>query len=279
MITPDGTRIVYKGGARIDRTQLFVYALDQLEPKPLTDPVCRRVRSPRPTGTGSASSNRARARRGGQEGRDRRWARHSSLETRWPEPRRRLGRRRHDHCRVRRAGRPGLLRISPAGGEPAVLTRPEPRTWEKAIISSRTVLPGSRSVLFTITAFTGGIDAAQVACSMSPRARGGRVIRGASQAQYVSSGHLVYVAGGALWAIAFDPARASTRTGRVVVPQVVTLPTGVAEFDIAGDGTLVYVGEAARVDGAANAGLGRPRGSRKSDRRAAAAVRQRAAVA
>jgi WD40-like Beta Propeller Repeat len=45
-----------------------------------------------------------------------------------------------------------------------------------------------------------------------------------------------------IWAIAFDPARAQTRgTARVVVPQVVTLPTGVAEFDIADDGTLVYL--------------------------------------
>jgi serine/threonine-protein kinase len=68
------------------------------------------------------------------------------------------------------------------------------------------------------------------------------VLRRARQAHYVPSGHLVYVAGDALWAIGFDPARAQTRgTARVVVPQVVTLPTGVAEFDIADDGTLVYL--------------------------------------
>ena len=60
------------------------------------------------------------------------------------------------------------------------------------------------------------------------------VLQRASQAQYVLGGHLVYVAGGALWAIAFDPVRAQTLgSARVVVPQVVTLPTGVAEFDIA----------------------------------------------
>jgi eukaryotic-like serine/threonine-protein kinase len=35
-ISPDGTRVVYKGGARVDRTQLFAYALDQLAPQPLT---------------------------------------------------------------------------------------------------------------------------------------------------------------------------------------------------------------------------------------------------
>ena len=80
------------------------------------------------------------------------------------------------------------------------------------------------------------------ACSIWRPARGDRCCSGRSQAQYVSSGHLVYVAGGALWAIAFDPVRAQTLgAARVVVPQVVTLPTGVAEFDIADDGTLVYL--------------------------------------
>ena len=60
-------------------------------------------------------------------------------------------------------------------------------------------------------------------------------MRGGSQAQYVPSGHLVYVAAGTLRAVAFDldaPGRRSARRGPVV-PQVVTLPTGTAEFDIA----------------------------------------------
>jgi Tol biopolymer transport system component len=68
------------------------------------------------------------------------------------------------------------------------------------------------------------------------------LIPNASQAQYVSSGHLVYVAGEALWAVAFDLSRREpTGVARVVVPQVLMLPTGTAEFDVARDGTLVYV--------------------------------------
>ncbi len=52
----------------------------------------------------------------------------------------------------------------------------------------------------------------------------------------------MYVAGGALWAMPFDPARVETvGAAAVVVPQVVILPTGAAEFDIARDGTLAYV--------------------------------------
>ena len=100
--------------------------------------------------------------------------------------------------------------------------------------ASRSCSPSRRS--------TGGIDAAQVAVLDVASGTWKTLIRGASQAQYVPSGHLVYVAGGALWAVAFDLTRVETiGTAAVVVPQVVTLPTGVAEFDIARDGTLVYV--------------------------------------
>ena len=106
------------------------------------------------------------------------------------------------------------------------------------------------------------------------------VIRGGSQAQYVSSGHLVYVAGGALWAVAFDLRTAADRLAPLAwwCRRSSTLPTGVAEFDIARDGTLVYV--ARRHERcAAHAGVGRPPGARAADRRAAAALRQRAPVA
>ena len=56
------------------------------------------------------------------------------------------------------------------------------------------------------------------------------------------SGHLVYAAAGTLRAVAFDLDRLEAiGTPIPVLPQVVTLPTGTAEFDVARDGTLVYV--------------------------------------
>jgi hypothetical protein len=89
---------------------------------------------------------------------------------------------------------------------------------------------------------TGGIDAAQIAVLDVASGIWKTLIRGASQAQYVPSGHLVYVAGGALWAVRFELTDLQTHgTAAVVVPQIVTLPTGTAEFDIARTGTLVYV--------------------------------------
>ena len=59
--------------------------------------------------------------------------------------------------------------------------------------------------------------------------------------RYVSSGHLLYASGGALRAVAFDLSRLETRGASVeVVPDLVTSNWGLAIFDVAGDGTLVY---------------------------------------
>ena len=135
----------------------------------------------------------------------------------------------------------GLQRVSSAGGEPTVLTKPNRERGEGDHLWPQ-FLPGSQAVLFTITATTGGIDASQVAVLDLRTGTQKILMRGGSQAQYVPSGHLVYVAAGTLRAVAFDLERLETiGTAIPVVSQVVTLPTGTAEFDIARDGTLVYV--------------------------------------
>jgi serine/threonine-protein kinase len=68
------------------------------------------------------------------------------------------------------------------------------------------------------------------------------VVRGGSQAHYVASGHLVYAAGGALRAIAFDPLMLTTRGTPVpVVTDVVTNAAFYVDAVIADDGTLAYV--------------------------------------
>ncbi len=67
------------------------------------------------------------------------------------------------------------------------------------------MLPGGRAVLFTITAVTGGLDAAQVARpGPADRDAARSLVRGGSHAHYVPSGHLVYAAAGTLRAVAFD---------------------------------------------------------------------------
>ncbi len=135
----------------------------------------------------------------------------------------------------------GLQQVPASGGRPQVLTRPN-RTRGEADHLWPHYLPGARTVLFTITALNGGMEAAQVAALDVKTGTWKTVIRGASQAQYVASGHLVYLAGEALWAVPFDMARLEpTGAASVIVPRVLILPTNTAEFDVARDGTLVYV--------------------------------------
>jgi serine/threonine protein kinase/Tol biopolymer transport system component len=136
----------------------------------------------------------------------------------------------------------GLQRVAAGGGQPTTLTTPDRARGEDDHLWPQ-ILPGGQLVLFTITPAVGGVDASQVAVldlgrpTDAPKV----LLRGGSQAKYLPSGHLVYIAGGTLRAILFDLSR--LETVGVAVPlqsQVITLPTGTAEFDVSADGTLVY---------------------------------------
>ena len=149
----------------------------------------------------------------------------------------------------------GLQRIAASGGEPTVLTRPNRASGEADHLWPE-ILPGGQAVLFTITATTGGLDQAQIAVLDLRTGTQTILIRGGSDARYVSSGpgsptrgdrggdHLVYAAAETLRAVAFDLARlAVVGTPVAVVPQVLMLtgPTGAANMAVAADGTLVYL--------------------------------------
>ncbi len=135
----------------------------------------------------------------------------------------------------------GLQRMTAAGGEPTVLTRPN-RAGGEADHVWPEILPGGQAVLFTITATTGRLDQAQVAVLDLRTGTQTVLIRGGSDARYVSSGHLVYAAEGTLRAVAFDLARlAVVGTSVAVLPQVQTSATGAANVAVAANGTLVYV--------------------------------------
>jgi serine/threonine-protein kinase len=255
-VTADGGRIIYKGGSGGESTRLFVRSLDQLEPSPLTAPGLPKNPFASPDGqwigffeVGAVSAI----------GNDRRSLSLRKVAVSGGPPReiaRLDGPSRgatwgdDETILVATASlETGLQRVPASGGTPQVLTRPSRERGEADHLWPH-YLPGSRVALFTVTALAGGMEAAQVAVLDVNAGTWKSLIPNASQAQYVSSGHLVYVAGEALWAVAFDPARLElTGVARVVVPQVLMLPTGTAEFDVARDGTLVYVtggGAAAR---------------------------------
>jgi serine/threonine-protein kinase len=242
-VTPDGRHIVYKGTTGTTGTQLFVRALDRLEATPLTSPGMPRAPFSSPDGqwigfvepapltlkkvpiTGGPALSLCRL---DGPSRGATWGDDNSI------------------IFATAVTSTGLQRVSSAGGEPTVLTKPNRERGEDDHLWPQ-FLPGSQAVLFTITATTGGIDASQVAVLDLRTLRTGTgtpkiLVRGGSQAQYLPSGHLVYVAAGTLRVVVFDlKRREAIGTPIPVLSQVVTLPTGTAEFDVARDGTLVYM--------------------------------------
>ena len=134
----------------------------------------------------------------------------------------------------------GLLRVSADGGEPTVLTKPDAARGE-ADHWWPEFLPDGRAVLFTITRNTGAIEDAEVAVLDLRTGTRKILIHGGSHARYVSSGHLVFAAPGALRAVRFDLERLQVVGAPVtVLTSVSTTPLGAAQFDVARDGTLVY---------------------------------------
>ena len=134
----------------------------------------------------------------------------------------------------------GLEQISENGGATTVLTRPNRENGEEDH-AWPAFLPGGQAVLFTITA-AGGINNAAIAVLDLETGAQKILLRGGSAPRYLPSGHLVYAAAGSLRAVAFDLKRLEVSGAPVpVVSELVTRPDGAADFDVASDGTLVYV--------------------------------------
>jgi serine/threonine-protein kinase len=136
----------------------------------------------------------------------------------------------------------GLFRVSAGGGKAEVLTTPEPGRGMEEDHLFPSVLPDGRAVLFTIAGVSGNAANVQVAVLDLSTGQRKTLIRGASEAEYVSTGHLIYAAAGSLRAVRFDVTKLEVLGEPVsVVEQVMTAATGAANFSVARNGTLAYV--------------------------------------
>jgi serine/threonine-protein kinase len=152
-------------------------------------------------------------------------------------------------------GRAVLLRISAAGGTPAVFGTPDSATaqlWPQA-------LPGGKGVLYTAHSAAAGFDTANLV--VTPMAGGAStiVVRGGYYGRYVPSGlgspkrdggHLVYMRQGTLFAVRFDLDRLET-VGQAV-PAIEGLAansftTGGVQLAVSSESTMVYVPGAAET--------------------------------
>ena len=137
-----------------------------------------------------------------------------------------------------RSYRSGLWRIAAGGGEPERLTDPmedELGHWWPQ------VLPGGEHVLFT--AFRTPISASRISVLSLETGERTEVFEGGVHARYVPTGHLLYARGDALYAIPFDLESLSVDGEGVVVIDDLAMEhsSGMGAYDIADNGTLVYI--------------------------------------
>jgi serine/threonine-protein kinase len=144
-----------------------------------------------------------------------------------------------DHTNVFGGGSRGIFRVSPDGGQPELIVRDPGGTAH-----GPQVLPGGRSVLFTLLREGNSWDDADIVVQSLNGGRREVVIRGGTDARYLETGHLVYVANGTLFAQPFDVGSLKVSGGPVsLVERVAQSPiqTGAAHFSLSRSGTLAYV--------------------------------------
>jgi serine/threonine-protein kinase len=234
-LSPDATHIVYVGN---NGTQLFVRALDALEPVAIATSLTLRSPFVSPDGQwvgfiDGVVTLRKVAITGGPPITLANLQPYASRGATWAP----------DNTIIFATVNPaaGLQRVSADGGTPEVLTRPDRAQGEDGHFWPE-ILPGGHAVLFTITSQSGGLDTAKVAVRDLRTGTQKVLLRGGSHGHYAASGHLVYVAAGALRAIPFDLSRLETHgTAVPVLSRLAAKATGTADLAVAADGTLVYL--------------------------------------
>jgi serine/threonine protein kinase/Tol biopolymer transport system component len=233
VLSSDGTHLVYSAGAQ---SQLMVRALDQLAARPLAGIANARTPFLSPDGrwigffdprgdlrkvsiTGGPSIAICRV---GGTSRGASWGPDDTIVFATSDP------------------SSGLLRATADGGEPTVLTTADPAKGEQDHYFP-SVLPGGRGVLFTIA--SEGAANLQVAVLDLKTGQSKTLIRNGSTAEYVETGHLIYVIANTLWAVPFDLPELEVRGDPVPVEQL----RAATNFSVSRSGTLVFVPQASHT--------------------------------
>jgi hypothetical protein len=110
--------------------------------------------------------------------------------------------RRIAHYHLQTVG--GLWTVSANGGTPQPLLKTDVEK-DRVCYSDPQILPGGKSVLFTLASGRAVTADDQDVAVLDPGGREPRIlIRGASHPRYLPTGHVVYVHAGALLAVTFD---------------------------------------------------------------------------
>ena len=132
---------------------------------------------------------------------------------------------------------PGLMRVSDTGGTPERLTEP----LEGELHAFPHLLPDGSAVLFSVFRVDRVGEFAQVAVRSLVTGKQQILVEG-SLPHVTSSGHLLFLREGTIWAMAFDADRLRVSGKAVPVLEDVYTFAGVfALFSVAADGSIVYL--------------------------------------
>ena len=135
----------------------------------------------------------------------------------------------------------GIVRVPGQGGDP-VEVRPLDAANGERILANPHAFPGG--IVFTVATHNSeSYDDASIAVFSPASGRGRMLIEGGFYPRYSPSGHIVYGRGGALFAVPFDATSQTVKGQPVKVLDGVMMSrnSGVANFDISANGTLVYL--------------------------------------
>ena len=132
----------------------------------------------------------------------------------------------------------GLSRVSDRGGTPAAFAV----LGDSIDLDFPDILPGVEWVIFTEQMRVGQWSQANIVAQSVTTGERKLLIEGGFRAEYVSTGHLVYVRDGALLAVGFDAGAVDVVTPPVtLVEGVLTNVGGAAHYAVSDTGTLAYV--------------------------------------
>ena len=133
-----------------------------------------------------------------------------------------------------------ILRVSDSGGTPQAATKLQADKGELADVSPD-VLPDGKTLLFT--AFSGGnLDDGMLVAQKIGSAERKVIVAKGTDAHFFAPHHLLYMRAGNLMATEFDAGKLeASGSPAVVVQDILMQPSGLAQYDVSGNGTLIYV--------------------------------------
>jgi serine/threonine-protein kinase len=135
----------------------------------------------------------------------------------------------------------GIVRVSGQGGDQVEVRKLDSANGERVLANPHTFDGG---IVFTVaTSNSESYDDASIAVFSPATGRGRILAEGGFYPRYSPSGHVVYARSGSLFAVPFDK-KSQAVTGqpfKVLDGVMMSRNSGVANFDISANGTLVYV--------------------------------------